>query len=71
MKLEDDQILHLMELVAREKALLAFHAENDAILEYLEAKAVAEGRSTPAITPQRIPTFPRPRPSSVCFRWPL
>lgn len=47
MKLEDDQILHLMELVAREKALLAFHAENDAVLDYLEAKAVAAGQDHP------------------------
>lgn len=57
MKLEDDQILHLMELVAREKALLAFHAENDAILEYLEAKAVAEGREHPRDYPATHPNI--------------
>ena len=57
MKLEDDQILHLMELVAREKALLAFHAENDAILEHLEAKAVAEGREHPRDYPATHPNI--------------
>ena len=46
-----------MELVAREKALLAFHAENDAILEYLEAKAVAEGREHPRDYPATHPNI--------------
>ena len=45
------------ELVAREKALLAFHAENDAILEYLEAKAVAEGREHPRDYPATHPNI--------------
>ena len=57
MKLEDDQILHLMELVAREKALLAFHAENDALLEYLEAKALSEGREHPRDYPATHPAI--------------
>lgn len=57
MKLEDDQILHLMELVARENALLAFHAENDAILDYLEARAVAAGHDHPRHYPATHPNL--------------
>ncbi len=55
MKLEDDQIIHLMDIVARQKGLLAFHAENDAMLEYLEAKAVAAGCNHPRYYPATHP----------------
>lgn len=57
MKLEDDQIVRLMELVAREKGLLAFHAENDALLEYLEAKALAAGQDHPRCYPATHPNL--------------
>ena len=55
MKLEDDQIIHLMDVVAAQKGLLAFHAENDAMLEYLEAKAVAAGHNHPRYYPATHP----------------
>lgn len=57
MKLEDDQILHLMDLVASQKALLAFHAENDALLEYLEEKCVAAGHTHPRYYPDTHPNL--------------
>ena len=43
MKLEDEQILRIMEILAKKKALLAVHAENGSILDYLEDKFVAQG----------------------------
>lgn len=55
MKLEDEEILHLMELVAARGGLLAFHAENGALLDYLEDKALAEGRTHPRCYPATHP----------------
>lgn len=55
MKLEDEEILHLMELVAARGGLLAFHAENGALLDYLEGKSLAEGRTHPRYYPATHP----------------
>lgn len=55
MKLEDEEILHLMELVAARKGLLAFHAENGALLDYLEDKALEQGRTHPHYYPATHP----------------
>lgn len=55
MKLEDEAILQLMEVVRDLGGLLAFHAENGALLDYLEDRAVAEGRTHPRYYPATHP----------------
>ena len=57
MKLEDEEILHIMEIVASLGGLLAFHAENGALLDYLEGKAQAEGRTHPRHYPGTHPNL--------------
>ncbi|MFR0874776.1 MAG: hypothetical protein ACLSHC_09385 [Bilophila wadsworthia] len=53
-----------MELVAREKALLAFHAENDAILEHLKPRPLPR-----AGAPPRLPaTHPNISEAEAIFR---
>ena len=47
MKLEDDQLLHLMEVIAANGSILAAHAENGAIIDYLEKQSIAAGRQAP------------------------
>ncbi len=55
MKLEDEEIIHLMELVAAGGGLLAFHAENGALLDYLEDRALAGGKTHPRYYPATHP----------------
>ena len=66
MKLEDDQILHL----AKRPSSPSMRKTTPS-LNIWKPRPLPRDGSTPAITPRRIPTFPRPRPSSACFRWPL
>ena len=47
MKLEDEQILKIMEIIASNKALLAVHAENGSIIDYLEDRSIAQGKIAP------------------------
>ncbi len=55
MMLSDEEILHLMRIVAGLRGLLAFHAENGALLDYLEEKAQAEGKTHPRDYPATHP----------------
>jgi len=47
MKLEDEHILKIMEIIAANKALLAVHAENGSVIDYLEDRFIAQGKLAP------------------------
>ena len=55
MKLEDEAMLKLMEIVRDLGGLLAFHAENGALLDYLEDRAAAAGQTHPRHYPATHP----------------
>ena len=47
MKLEDDEILGIMTVVAAENGVLAAHAENGAVIDFLEDMLISQGRQSP------------------------
>jgi dihydropyrimidinase len=47
MLLGDDELMKIMELIVKNRAILAAHAENGSILDYLEDKFTAEGNLSP------------------------
>jgi dihydropyrimidinase len=51
----DEHILKAMEIIATNGGLLQIHAENGDIIEYLENKAMAEGRVKPTDYPATAP----------------
>lgn len=57
MKLEDGQLLHLMSVVARHGGLMAAHAENGDIIDYMEDKLIRQGQQTPEFYPQSHPNL--------------
>ena len=65
MKLEDEEILVIMDRLAEAGGLLAVHAENDATISHLENKAVSEGRLAPVHYP---PTHPDICEAEALFR---
>ena len=65
MKLEDDELLHLMEIISANRAILAAHAENGAIIDYLENQFVAAGRETPE---NYVATHPNLSEAEAIFR---
>ena len=65
MKLEDDNILKIMEVIARNKALLAAHAENGSMIDYLEDKFVSQGNIGPEYF---SPTHPNISEAEAIFR---
>jgi dihydropyrimidinase len=65
MKLEDEEIIAVMSLLAEAGGLLAVHAENDATISHLETKAVSEGRMGPEHYP---PTHPDICEAEALFR---
>ena len=65
MKLEDEHILKIMEIIEKNKALLAVHAENGSIIDYLEDKSIAKGNLTPEFFP---PSHPNISEAEAIFR---
>jgi dihydropyrimidinase len=65
MKLEDEEIIEIMSLLAESGGLLAVHAENDATISHLENKAVSQGRLAPVHYP---PTHPDICEAEALFR---
>ncbi|HIJ57931.1 MAG TPA: amidohydrolase family protein [Deltaproteobacteria bacterium] len=57
MKLEDGELMKVMEIVAGNDAFFAVHAENGTILDYLEEKFVSEGRLGPEMYPLAQPNI--------------
>lgn len=47
MKLEDHELLRVMEVMAANRALFAVHAENGALIDYLQDRFVARGQTGP------------------------
>lgn len=52
MKLEDRDILKLMEVIAEHGGLLAAHAENGDIIDHMESVLIAAGKESPQYYPQ-------------------
>ena len=65
MKLEDDELLHLMEVISANGALLAAHAENGAVIDYLENQFIAAGREKPE---HYVATHPSLSEAEAIFR---
>jgi len=65
MKLEDEHILKIMEVIVKNKALLAVHAENGSIIDYLEDKCTAWGNLEPQFFP---PSHPNISEAEAIFR---
>jgi dihydropyrimidinase len=57
MKLEDGELLRLMSVVARHGGLMAAHAENGDIIDFMEAKLIGKGQQTPEFYPQSHPNL--------------
>ena len=65
MKLEDENILETMEVIAKNEALLAVHAENGSMIDYLEDKSIAQGNLGPEFF---SPTHPNISEAEAIFR---
>jgi len=65
MKLEDDELLHLMEIISANRAILVAHAENGAIIDYLENQSIAAGREAPE---HFVATHPNLSEAEAIFR---
>ena len=65
MKLEDEQILKIMEIIAANKALLAVHAENGSMIDYLEDRSIAQGNLGPEFF---APSHPNISEAEAIFR---
>lgn len=55
MKLEDDDLIGIMKTISDNNALLAAHAENGTVLDYLEDSFIAQGKMTPDFYPLSHP----------------
>jgi len=65
MKLEDENILETMEVIAKNEALLAVHAENGSMIDYLEDRSIAQGNIGPEFF---SPTHPNISEAEAIFR---
>ena len=65
MMLEDEQILKIMEIIAANNALLAVHAENGSIIDYLEDRAITQGNFGPEFF---APSHPNISEAEAIFR---
>ena len=53
----DDVIARAMDIIAREGGLLQLHCENGDVIEYLQSRAMAEGRTKPTDYPATCPPW--------------
>lgn len=65
MKLEDEQILKIMELISSHNGLLAAHAENGSMIDFLEDRSVAKGDIGPEFF---APSHPNISEAEAIFR---
>ena len=65
MKLEDEELLKIMALIAENNGLLATHSENGPVLDFLEDAAIARGEVAPEFFP---PTHPGISEAEAVFR---
>ncbi len=57
MKLEDHELLRLMSVVGRHGGLMAAHAENGDIIDFMEEKLVGQGKEAPEFYPGSHPNL--------------
>ena len=57
MKLEDGELLRLMSMVARHGGLMAAHAENGDIIDFMEEKLIGRGQQAPDFYPRSHPNL--------------
>ena len=57
MKLEDDELLHIMSIISSSNAILATHAENGAVIDYLESVFLSDDKETPEYYPRSHPNL--------------
>ena len=57
MKLEDHELLRLMSIVGRYGGLMAAHAENGDIIDFMEEKLIGQGKETPKYYPSSHPNL--------------
>jgi dihydropyrimidinase len=57
MKLEDNELLRLMSVVARYGGIMAAHAENGDIIDFMEEKLIGEGKEAPQFYPGSHPNL--------------
>jgi len=57
MKLEDGQLLCLMNVVGRHGGLMAAHAENGDIIDFMEERLIGQGQQTPEFYPRSHPNL--------------
>ncbi len=65
MKLEDEQIIKIMEIIAAKKGLLAAHAENGSMIDFLEDRSTAQGNLGPEFF---TPSHPNISEAEAIFR---
>jgi dihydropyrimidinase len=65
MKLEDEQILKVMEIINEQNALLGVHAENGSMIDFLEDRSLARGEVGPEYF---APSHPNLSESEAIFR---
>ena len=57
MKLSDSELLHLMKVVARHGGLMAAHAENGDIIDFMEEELIGRGQQSPEYYPRSHPNL--------------
>jgi dihydropyrimidinase len=57
MKLEDGELLRLMSVVGRHNGLMAAHAENGDIIDFMEEKFIGQGQEAPGYYPRSHPNL--------------
>jgi dihydropyrimidinase len=57
MKLEDGELLRLMSVVGRHNGLMAAHAENGDIIDFMEEKLIGQGQEAPEFYPRSHPNL--------------
>ena len=57
MKLEDGELLRLMSVVGRHNGLMAAHAENGDIIDFMEEQLIGQGQQTPEFYPRSHPNL--------------
>lgn len=65
MKLEDGELMKVMEIIVKNKGLFAAHAENGAIIDYLEGKFISQGNLGPEFF---LPSHPNMSEAEAVFR---
>lgn len=65
MMLSDGELLKSMDVIAKSGALFAVHAENGSILDHLEDRFIAEGKTSPEFYP---PSHPNVAEAEAIFR---